>query len=1015
MFKTIKYISALSVVGFSLAACSDDITNKSDEYTISGTGEKSPLEIAVSLKDGYNRPSTRAVDTKFKTGDVLIAYVQQVKGTLSSGNPPVFIPDATKPVVISTKVEFTVKDADNGVEKVTSDYHSTNIYWDDFSSTADDIRDADRYLRVGYGYCYNGRTDGYTVSDDGSTVKWTVDADQKTNGIKTSDLLWAGAQEVRHYNHDSFKPNASDAEKQSVILPVVYEHAMSKVTLELVLADGYGNITTDQINAIAPKLFANKTAVYNAVAKTVTPTVETSPGVEISMSSVGSKTESGKTYYIYEALIAPTAMVDGKKLAEVTVAGNKYELNLTTAMLGSTDEGNKNAWGTQLESNGTSHPGVNYHLVATLKKQRIEVEAMILPWNEVYAATTGTISFNADVVTSEVNGATEVAAGSFDLWRSVANNSDADYDNVTSSTGEIDRASTYTNINGKWVGDPAIYWENGTTKHYFRALAKATAYETDSNGKPTTVTEIESVGGSTAVAQTYDAENNRATSVDLLWAQTSEHKAKDANENYLTDNNGNDKVYEAGAAIDPRSGAVPLTFQHAMSKISIQLATTEGADAVTGLENATISIINLYDRGTISVKDGTVINSSLSKSSAEPMTIKDILAAQIKDFLVVPQSLVKLNDGSARNLTPTFYSSEELTGIYSDGTTHEPSTSATPTYYLTSQLNRVDAVLYSEAEILAHNANLKDADNNVISVSTESVKIQAEYYDDIQKYNDDKIFRKTDVLTETIFSGLLTNDESNSLEEKVWVKEYILYGNTLQDLKDFVANLDDISFNNIDDDNFKQKEVNVSYTLSEFKTLVAGLDTPSSGDMLTRWSQLDNKYKKKSAVLYSYDDLQNLEEITSAMWAVLPPEAKIKVREEKYTADEAKEYNSKLPGAWHEGEVKTPAYYKLPNNETPSDTTLPSYAPGSLKNAGNKIMLYVYLEDGTRYSADLSTCLVANEAYISEPNAANVTTWEGNHHYNYKITLTKAKIELRALIKDWVEYKVSGNATLDWD
>lgn len=1046
MFKTIKYFSTLAVVGLSLTACSDGIFTDSEEYTISGTGEKSPLEMAVTLKDAYHGASTRAFDTKFENSDVLIAYVQQVKGTMSSDTPPVFTL-AEDPVVISSIVEFTVKEAGNGIDVVKSENHSTQIYWDDFSSTTNDIRDYDRYLRVGYGFCYNGRTaSDYSKSEDGTTVTWTVNTDQ-TSGIKTSDLLWAGPQDVRHYNHDSFKPGATDEQKKAVILPVVYEHAMSKVTLELVLADGFENITTEQINAIAPKLYANVSATVKADTKKITPTVVSAPGTEISMFKVGPKTENSKTYYVYEALIAPTAMVDGKKLAELTVAGNKYELNLTTAMLGSTDVGNKIAWGTQLESDGTSHPGVNYHLVATLKKQRIEVEAMILPWNDVYAAGDGTISFDADVAQ---NGdldehLTAVTAGSFDLWRATSNvESEYDYDTTTEG---INKASTYEYSGGKWQaksGDNILYWENQSTSYYFRALAKANY---DGSGS---FTGIETVDGSTSVSQS----NRKSEAVDLLWAQTSEHKGLDANGNAITDTQtGQDKFYGPGAAIDPRTGNVPLTFKHAMSKISVNLQTSTVEAERVDLTGATISIINLYNGGTINVSDGKIVNMSAPDPTADgdPMTVKGIAVTDMKDYLVIPQSLVNLEDGTERTSTPVFYSADQLTAIYPDadskyGESSKNSSIGTgeATYYLTNGLNPVAAVYYNSeitedvAYINSQNALLTGA------VSTSSIKepvvtqVDYDYAGFVtdkkhQSFTQEQFALLTGIYENarlkrpsqpavdysyTELHSIIENDQSKyvQLPAAIKAKQYTLYEyNELHKSDEGFTALTEDQYASLPDKD--KRNENDLYSVSEF--IGATGELQALFESRFNDSSIDGSYKIKSsaqpAEYYDYDAYIALESITNDMFTALPADLKIKTPYKAavyYTQDEADEYNASLLGAIHVGDIKIPAHYVLPTTGDP----LTPHAPGSLQTIGNKIMLYVFLQDGTRYSAELSKCLqtTGTDAEGNTTYGQAVEEWMSNHHYTYTITLAKEKISLRALVKDWEEKHVGGSATLDW-
>lgn len=959
MFKNIKYIGALAIVGLPLYACSDGLSleNDSDEYTISETGEKTPLEMAVTLQDSYAGPLTRALNGTFEKNDELIAYVEQVvKGSSDGENDYTgALTDATK---VSKLVTFTVGLAGS---TVTADNLGIALYWDDFSNTSDDITKSDRWLRVGYGFCYNGGSPvESSISSSNDEVDWKVQDNQATENfanVRKSDLLWAGPQEAVQYDPKRVRPNVADKVK----LPVTYTHAMSKVTIELVLDEGFeknsdGSAKAFGTNNTTPVLYANKEAVdVNAKAQTLKAKVVSAEDTGIQMYLTDNEATTKGTR-VYEAIIAPTVMKAGKKLASVEVDGNKYDLVLTDELLKTIEAlSGKSQWSTQLHSytsdaenntvtettgaytaadGGITLSGINYRLKATLKKQKIEVVAKITDWTDVSASITGTIMFDADVKDSETSGVTAVTAGSFDLWRSLNNSNEASYG--------ITKASTYTYdtpIAGKWNPSTTLYWVNGNTPYYFRALATTT------NGGAT----LASVNGSTAAVQ----------DVDLLWAQTSQHKAKasSVDGDYILEN-GEPKEYAAGAAIDPRTGNVPLTFEHAMSKISVILQNPVGAadDQKVSLADAKIEIVNLYNGGTISVKDGEIGDLTAPAAPESPITLSGTVTLSGEKYIlankiVIPQSLENDKNGNPRTTAPEFYSTNNLTAIYYSGTSIG---TGTATYYLTSELTAVPVVLYTDEDadaIATHNEGLTGW------WTTSKVKeeaVPAVPYSSLDDFNTDKHHQQ---FTADQFATLNTDAHRAAILKSA-----------------------ETSHEATQEDVDAGKAENVGDKV---------VDTP--------------------ATYYDYDEYKALPSLTESQFSALPEELKIKTPAKpavNYTQAEVDAHNQALDGYLKVGDVKIPAHYKLP------DTTPTSHTPGELKSAGNKIMMYITLADGTRYSIELKNCL--NDS-TTDNTSDTVSEWKRGEHYTYTISLGKEEITFRALVKNWVEKSTSGNATLDWD
>lgn len=1054
-----------------------------EEYTISGTGEKSPLQIDVTIKDSYAGPNTRALNGVFEKNDQLIAFVQQVK--LDNSNITSVGDGAA---LVSKLVTFTVGAAGDQQSTVTTDNLGVTLYWDDFSNTTDDITSSDRRLRVGYGFCYNGGTPSTALNEANATVGWTVldnqqegASDPAADKIRKSDLLWAGNQNPVKYDHDHVRPGVANIVK----LPVTYTHAMSKVTIEIVLDEGFATKTDGKAvafgdNETTPVLYANKAAtVVDAINQTLKTTEVSGDAAKITMRLA--EDESTPKRRVYEAIIAPTVMKAGNLLATVEVDGNKYELKLTDELLKTLPTGvSGNTWASQLygytQNDGSvsksssetqqsaEHPdgitlsGINYRLIAKLKKQRIEVEAKILPWDDVYASMDGKISFNADVVTSEEkDGSASIAAGSFDLWRATANTLETDYDYNRDTSDGITKASTYQyTTTGKWEvmsGNNILYWENATTPYYFRALATAGGY--DSEGKVTSLTHVDCTDKDGRAA---------AQGIDLLWAQTTKHEAKDANGNPIPHPTeaGKSKVYEAGEAIDPRTGNVPLTFEHAMSKISVTLATTTGEDKVD-LTDATISIINLYNGGTIRVMDGTIADLTAPASNQTPMTIDKVATTAMKTsgVIVIPQSLIAKEDGSARDITPVFYSSDELTGIYSNGSSLAPNGETTPTkYYVTRELTAVPAVLYEAsipedvAYINAENAKLPGAvkiddvkepavtqvNYDYAEFNSQSVKRHQHFTrDDFDlledaehpTYKNAKI--KTPYSSATYYDSHSFTEFKTTLDETKYLQLPESFRAILYTCEEYnTAHRGETGFTDLTDEQFAalpeadKRKPNSFYTYTDFSGATGDLeklfaDRLDDDNILPKENKV--KDQEQPAVYYSYEQYITLEAITQDMFNALPPVLKIKIpakAEVLYkTDDEVNAYNATLEGALHVGDVKIPAHYELPGGKTPSTTSLISHEVGTLETVGDKIMLYVFLKDGTRYSAELSLCQEtdADGSPLTNTDGSPklVKVWEPNHHYHYTITLAKDQITFRALVKDWVVKRVGGSATLDWD
>lgn len=498
------------------------MTGCSNDNEASLVQERLPLTFKTSLSG--RSQVTRAAGSQIETDDKLLCYVRHIVDGQT---------DAVQTKLVT----------------IINDEPTETLYWDDFSESTDDgsrdLRTEGHGLHSFYGYCYNGGTPTTTLVETTGVLGWTTATDQTSaEALKHNDLLWSNTQSMITYDH---------AKDKRGTLTVPYTHAMSKFTIVVVLGEGFkaDDLNTTTVTLAGMSLKGTFTAPNASVVAEET--------TSISMfANTASTTDKGKPCRAYEAVAVPmTALTDGKTLATIqSVDGNNYQVVLNNDVLNSWKDGIKD---------DASMSGVNYKLTVTLNKQAIDVVATLADWTDVSAETTGEIHFSADVKTIDKNNDASLKNGdSFSLWRSSDN----------TDFGKIATTATYDG--NKFVNTPAIYWPNGSTHYYFRALTQKTSSNT--------------------LAAVTTTEVNQGT--DLLWATTAAHQGTEADGTTVHD-------YAEGDAINPRTGQVPLTFKHVMSNIVVTLTTSTDAAAVD-LTDATVTMTNLKNEGEVSLATGVI-------------------------------------------------------------------------------------------------------------------------------------------------------------------------------------------------------------------------------------------------------------------------------------------------------------------------------------------------------------------------------------------------------------------------
>lgn len=644
-----KILNILALV--TLASCTETIYIEKDaEKSPYLNGEcKTPIAVGISYNEGsVQTRATRATNGSFTQNDNLIAFFRHVTANEStSGGITTYsnITAVSETGIGPAKANMTIGSIVENKEAIADNYStdgsassltlSPTLYWDDFSnsaSTGTDLRTSGHYLQSYYGYCYNGKT-GITESETtptsggtwlktstGELTGWTIETDQNTNGLTKSDLLWSSSQDPVPYKHATFNGGVQHGE-----MKVPYSHAMSKVTIEVNLADGFGDVVATNFPTSSKiTLNAQTKCSVSAPATTAFPkgnvTPSTTPGDITGITMKKGTPEAKKC--TFEAIIAPTVLTPVADVATASstdafatiegIDGNKYDIFLTDAIMRPLQTDNTtpktDAWSTKLaaandpsvgpestgyttDNGGTTIPGVNYKLVVTISKQEIKVVATIADWTNVEASAKGEINFTTDIAGPDEN----TFETTFDLYSKSAVTTTETYNNLT--TNNRNTVCTWDDTNRKWTYDPTLYWEKEGDNRYFRAVSPQVTNRaiTPDNDNPQTVVMTAGEG----------------TDFDFCWGTTQAY----------TNSQGQD--VEEGNPVEPRTSNVGLQFYHKTSKVKIVLQTPPtDAEGKVVITNAKIQFTNLYTTNTVNLHSGVISTFADSEiRSAEVFTV----------------------------------------------------------------------------------------------------------------------------------------------------------------------------------------------------------------------------------------------------------------------------------------------------------------------------------------------------------------------------------------------------------
>lgn len=478
-------------------------------------------------------------------------------------------------------------------------------------------------------------------------IAWTVSADQSGDDvIANEDLTYSnnisanGKGGAKSYNYTS---NAYDTTKDGCLLfrlkdanmqdgpgkfdqgNLKFNHALSRITVNLVKGTGYGEGSFS---------FATETNIKIL-------NVPTAGKLDIEQGSWGvttnsainkmatTPTQSGAAYSLMAQMLPGYTFNKGRdvNVLEFIIDDNKYFVT-QDMMLDALNSGQNTT-----ESSLTMEKGKNYVFTITVGKSKIiNVTAKLEPWINVEAANQN--MDNSHISLTLFNNASGTAATKFDLYRL---NDESDEINTGVSNSKkwcgnyTDKASLTAGSNNVWT--TAWFFENNKSFYHFR-----------------TVNEGTTIKGTTddAVDDYFEITSGAQTSHDYHWGAP-----------FLTGTTSPIQYSTAdgyAATLSPAIGAtnstINMTELHMMSNINVVLRTTKTSNAVALEDNGNqceVSLTYFYANGQVKMGNGLVTPTGNLMASAAFTAPK----AGIDDkdetynktgaftFAVVPQALTR--------------------------------------------------------------------------------------------------------------------------------------------------------------------------------------------------------------------------------------------------------------------------------------------------------------------------------------------------------------------------------------
>ncbi len=574
-----------------------------------------------------------------------------------------------------------------GSETATNSKHnavscSPVLYWDDYGTADPANMGTGKGRETGltiFGAAINGKTDDIptelnAVKDGVSnaeklatwqSVSWTLTSNQSTENNTPADKDLLISNNVQAYTEVTTSNDGTYKFKDSDKL-LEFRHALSKITVNLKAGAGFPDDETSDDPDVRKfektpevKLTSN---LYGESSKTewalTTCNVDvTTGGITPTGSPVGTPaaitmcptaTPTAGWTKTYEALVIPESEFksDAAYIARINADGNIYYVTAEKIRteINSSTHATDGAYPTEA--------GKNYILNITVNKTGIVVEATVANWTDVTAAPVNPI---INISGRLGDDASATSGFTFDLFRSTSLNN-----NYSASTplatplrenGYYQPESKVSYDGSKWNMTTPLYWPNHNTHYQFRGVWPETVTTTGEGILASPRVELLTGGEENiqvikvANVPTYTAGTFPS---DLMIARP--HVA-DASANCGNKEEGHTKSNLYTKGICAREGAIDLTFQYMMAKVTVNLTTNKGATDAVELQNAKVEIVNILPTGWAKLGDlGVVADGSLGTLTMGGYTYTDSPSPKATYCsAIVPQQLNYLSAQAAGN------------------------------------------------------------------------------------------------------------------------------------------------------------------------------------------------------------------------------------------------------------------------------------------------------------------------------------------------------------------------------
>lgn len=608
------------------------LTSCTDEATVNDTvvGDKTPIALSVGGAD------TVSILKRAITQDPAVAN----RGQLPAGTSLFMVMKSEKAEATEAKPLYTVT---KGTTEAPDDDKVNRVqfgegymrYWDDCNA-----RDAQLSI---YAACSPGSTESITIGgrsdyqytalpttgawsktvNDLTVANVAVSTNQTATTLRDEDLCYSNnlADNAPTYRDGRLKFNTQTKKFDHGRL--AFYHALSKITFVVKRGNGFdeSEFLFNSGTNIRLTDFYTKNTLFNIA------TGEFTGAYSGEVIQTMAQSGSAATGYTLEALVMPTTDLNTAVKGDIdfTIADNHYQLSKAD-LLDKINEADK----TDYLTDGKLKPGVNYVFTLIIAKTGIEnITATLLDWEQVGAEelypSNAKVTLNLEDRSGTVTDADIYRLGETadNITHDITTERGKGY--VWRGTYEGPNTLTGTLQTEEW------YWPNNKTFYHFRAIT------------PIGQTKQIDVNRGDYVALT-----NGKNYTDVTWGAPFKDIADTEKIAYTTDHGFDaydvDNTHRIHPAIGATKDEIKLLLFHAMSDISFDIYTSNGADKVDlgdgTKDNRTIlRFENLATTGKVWLGNGLVTADATPVSTDKFYPSLDEGHLQWNNYGAVPQAL----------------------------------------------------------------------------------------------------------------------------------------------------------------------------------------------------------------------------------------------------------------------------------------------------------------------------------------------------------------------------------------